>query len=398
MALRVASQMKKYGEWEIIKPLGSGGQSEVFLVRSPARVSVRKKNISEIFSKLSAATSSVSALALKEEDVPEFAGAIAEYTRPDLPSELGALKVFKLRTDGNADAEKQSLQRLLSEIAVLKKQIPGMLKLLDSNEKDRWIITEYYPDGSMERNLFLYKGKAALALKAFRSLVETVAELHKDGIVHRDIKPANVFFEENDQLILGDFGIVFLPDRTRVTVTDEKVGPRDYMPQWADLGSRLEDVPSNFDVYMLGKLLWCMVAGRLKLPREYHRREAFDLTRMFPNDPAMEVINGLLDDCVVENPERCIPSAAVLLHRIDHALTVIHQPIPMLNPQTGLPQLPCRMCGRGIYLARQTLSVPTALGGTMLLRVFTCSVCTHYEFFTSGHPEEAAARNWRPWG
>jgi hypothetical protein len=44
------------------------------------------------------------------------------------------------------------------------------------------------------------------------------------------------------------------------------------MPQWGDLGERLEHVQPNFDVYMLGKLLWCMVSGRLKLPREYHKK------------------------------------------------------------------------------------------------------------------------------
>ena len=120
----------------------------------------------------------------------------------------------------------------------------------------------------------------------------TVASLHQGGIVHRDIKPANVFFAKHDELILGDFGIVFLPDHAeRVTVTDEKVGPRDYMPQWGDLGARLEDVHTNFHVYMLGKLLWCMVAGRLKLPREYHKRRGFNLAEMFPNDPAMKIIS-----------------------------------------------------------------------------------------------------------
>jgi len=83
-----------------------------------------------------------------------------------------------------------------------------------------------------------------------------------------------------------------------LTRTHERVGPRDYMPQWADLGERHEKVQANFDVYMLGKLLWCLLVGRLKLPREYHRRPGFDLTSIFPKDMHVHLINSILDKCL----------------------------------------------------------------------------------------------------
>jgi serine/threonine protein kinase len=282
----------------------------------------------------------------------------------------------------------------------LKQNRPGLLKLLSSNEAEQWIVTEYRPEGTIERAPFRYKGRVAQALKAFRSLVETVASLHKDKIIHRDIKPANVFFGKDDSLVLGDFGIVFLPDLAeRLTVTEERVGPRDYMPQWGDLGGRLENVHTNFDVYMLGKLLWCMVAGRLKLPREYYNRPTFDLAHMFPNDqPAMKLINRILDRCVVEDPESCLNSAVQLLGHVDEALATVERPVPMLNPDTAAPQLPCRMCGKGFYQSRQeTLHVRNSAGHDTLLRPFVCNVCTHFEFFAPGNPGEAAGRHWRPW-
>ena len=49
------------------------------------------------------------------------------------------------------------------------------------------------------------------------------------------------------------------------------------MPQWGDTGDGLDDVKPCFDIYMLGKLLWCMVFGRLRLPREYHILALSDL-------------------------------------------------------------------------------------------------------------------------
>ncbi len=95
-----------------------------------------------------------------------------------------------------------SSKLLKNEIRVPKEARPGLIKLLDSNEEERWVITKYYPQGSVERNLLKFKGKPAAALKAFRSLVQAVAGLHQESIVHRDIKPANVFVTDEDELAM----------------------------------------------------------------------------------------------------------------------------------------------------------------------------------------------------
>jgi hypothetical protein len=185
-------------------------------------------------------------------------------------------------------------------------------------------------------------------------------------------------------------------------VTNEKVGPRDYMPQWGDLGERLENVQSNFDVYMLGKLLWCMVSGRLKLPREYHKRPAYDVTTLFPNDASMQVVNEILDKCVVEEPHQCLKSAQELLEIVDENVALLERGLPMVN-RAGKFSLPCRMCGKGFYKPNDAsggyMQVPAldAMShpiGEIRLRLFVCDVCLHYEFFAPGFPDEAAKKGW----
>jgi serine/threonine protein kinase len=296
------------------------------------------------------------------------------------------MKVFKLREAG-AEAEQEAVERLKGEIAILRENRPGLLKLLDLNEAERWIVTEFFPGGTVEEHLANYQGRPAPALRALRSLVDTVALLHKEHKIHRDIKPANVFIRKHDQLVLGDFGIVYLPDLgDRVTRTGERVGPRDYMPQWADLGERHEKVQPNFDVYMLRKLLWCMVAGRLRLPREYHRRLGFNLTQMFPNDPDMHIVNSIVDRCVVEEAGDCLESAQQLLPILDESLAILDRGGQLLSD--GVPR-PCRVCGKGHYRLE---SLPPGTAGAskvnlsmagmpIVVRLFICDNCGHVELF-----------------
>ena len=218
---------------------------------------------------------------------------------------------------------------------------------MGSNESEGWVVTEFYPGGTLEDHLLEFRGNALLSLTIFRQIVETVAALHKEKIFHRDIKPANIFIREDGDPVLGDFGIAFLPDLPeRLTFTSESVGPRDYMPPWAEAEERLDQISGHFDVYMLGKLLWCMVAGRLKLIRERYVKPEFDLTTNFQGDPRMHMINAILETSLHDDPKECLPEAGELLPWVDAHLNVMRRGGQMLRD--GVPR-PCRVCGNGFY-------------------------------------------------
>jgi tRNA A-37 threonylcarbamoyl transferase component Bud32 len=360
-------------QWEQIRRLGGGGQSEVFLVRSPARVAQRAECLRKIRA------------ALDQNQRADLADAMWLYARPDSVSELGAMKRFKIRDD-----EQQSLDRLKQEVQILKQNRPGLPKLLDSNESERWMVTEYFPEGTLEDNILRYKGKPDLALRAFLSLVNTVKAIHADDIVHRDIKPANVFVRSDEELVLGDFGIVFVPDQpVRLTRTDESVGPHDYMPPWGELGTRLEKVHPNFDVYMLGKLLWCMVSGRLLLRREWFKQPQNDISLIFKDDPRAYVVNTILEKCVVEHAESClsITDLRAMVIAFVHVFENGGQPLG-----DGVPRI-CHVCGFGLYereIAKADtltyrLTVSNSDRGadtsTLFVQFYICDRCGHVELF-----------------
>jgi serine/threonine protein kinase len=384
-----------YAGWEKVTPLGEGGQSEVFLVRSPERVEERRKCVEHL------------RLALDNSKVDEFASLSWTYARPDHDSELGALKVFKL-AHGVVPSEHgtrgREVQRFENELKVLKEISSGLLKLRASSEDQLWIITEFMREGSLRNQLWKYKGNVGLSLVAFRTVVATVKALHNQKMVHRDIKPANVFVRRIDELVLGDLGIVFLPDvDDRPTEFDERVGPRDYMAPWLDTGERVDEVNPSSDVYMLGKLLWCMVSGRLKLFREDYRKPQYDLTKQFSNSTDMEHINSILDQCVVPEESHCLRSAGELLALVDETTKTLQMGDRRILPNGPL-NLTCLFCGIGKYKSQghgAQFSVPLfrSVGtNNVLLQPFVCDVCTHFALFAPGYPEEAERRGWRSYG
>ena len=374
-------------DWEQLRPLGAGGQSDVFLVRRPDRSRERAHSL-EVLNQTPAPLTATAEVRTQVNGA--IAQAIWSYARPDLDSDLAALKAFKLREAG-PDGEEQALNRLRQEIAVLQQNRHGLPKLLDFNEGERWIVTEYFRQGTLEAHPERYKGRIGPALKSFQSLLRTVSGLHTDEIVHRDIKPANVFVENDGQLVLGDFGIVYLPNQPkRLTRTNESVGPHDYMPPWADRGGKLGKVEPNFDVYMLGKLLWCMVTGRLVLQREWFKEPENDVTLMFREDPHAHIINVILEHCVVERPEQCLSSASDLLTMVNTYVELIERGGQDLHK--GVPR-PCRICGHGYYepnlggrrvsLLRLWNSGGATDISTVPVEAWSCSSCGHIQFFRS---------------
>jgi serine/threonine protein kinase len=381
-------------DWQPLEHLGAGGQSDVYLVREPFRMAEKEMNLAEIRQ----------ALAGDHVDAKALATAVASYSRSDTIAELGALKIFKIPAKSSdfppPPPSYQPLERLKNEIAALRTELPGLPKLLDCDEDERWIITEYFPERSMKHNLPKYRGDAIAALKAFRSLVQTVVALHAKNYVHRDIKPANVFVRGND-LVLGDFGIVYMPrDDGRVTMPLERVGPRDYMPPWTNLGERDDDVRPTTDIYMLGKLLWSLVDGRIFLPYQYQKDPRFDLTVTFQGDPNMQFINRILEDSVVEHEEECILTAADMLGYINKMIQTAERGGQMLRKDVPRP---CRICGEGFYVPEFVFSnsMPRIRSGDpvsltvwianqqtpLSVFPFVCSYCGHLEFFTKSAPK-----------
>ncbi len=266
-----------------------------------------------------------------------------------------------------------------------------MLKLLHSNldaGKD-FLVTEYHAGGTLCDHPNRYEGRALETLLAFRPLVEAVSTIHDKGAIHRDIKLNNIFVASDGRLVLGDFGIVIFRDAegARFTETYERVGSRDWMAPWANSAHRLEleDVNPTLDIYPLGKVLYCMVAGRRSLELWYYdrvaknNRPANNLEHLFPDDLAMSTVNETLAKCVVEEEEHCLKSAKELLRLVDEAITSLSLSGRRLVEGKAWR---CQICGKGYYGQGMPLGNYVGLGSVLgRMRLLICNNCGHTEWF-----------------
>ena len=258
---------------------------------------------------------------------------------------------------------------------------PNLLKILDVDSDAEWFVSQFHPNGTLADNQHRFVGNFAAALRAFRPLVEGVAELHKQGTIHRDIKPQNVFLDTDGRLILGDFGLVFFTDaqHTRLSGTFENVGTRAWMPPWAT-DKRIEDVNASFDVYSLGKLLWFMLSGQPILPREYYDSPEYDVTRIFRRCAFIQYAKVIFKRCIVEKEQDCLPYALPLLDMIDECLYSIDHNMDLFTTVEGAA---CTMCGRGFYenILANILNVSPPYN--TLIKTFRCNKCGNLQIVAS---------------
>ena len=366
--------------WKEIEDIGEGGQGKVIRVLDKQKVQLDPSILTEAIAEMIGKRRDVE---LQE----KIRKGIAEIMHAENSVNYGALKILHSLDDARnfEDAE----ERLKRELEAMEQaDHPNLLKIEDLNLEEKWFVSKYYPNGTLKDRSDWYTGKVKRALTAIRPIAEGVATLHEKRIVHRDIKPENIFIDENEQLVLGDFGLVFFedPGHTRISGTIENVGSTDWMPPWA-MRMRIENIKPSFDVFSLGKTIWAMVSGEPILLFWYHRREEFNLERMFPDRSEMALLNGLLDQCIVEDEENCLENAGLLLKEIDSLLNALRLGADPMSDS----ERPCRVCGFGKYQLRvnssqrdytniQNFGLKPAGGQTF--KIFVCDNCGHVQLFS----------------
>jgi len=294
-----AEDIKHFGNYDLVRPIDTGGMGEVYLARQRTA----------------------------------FGREVAvKIIRSDLVHDVTARKRFLREAEVSAHLKHEHI-----------------LPLFEFGEQDGrlFLVTPYIEGGTLARRL----QSGALTLpevqRLFTALVQAVAYIHKRGVIHRDLKPSNIMLdteEGSDQIYvrLIDFGIASLQGSLvspPLTEAGHEMGTIVYMAPERANGI----AATSNDIYSLGIILYQMLTGQLPstgqlvalpeaLEAVVRRATAGDLANRYTNaDELLKAFEQAYAAVIVQQP-------AVRSQPLMRPVVVEAAPVPAL--ETPTPQKP----------------------------------------------------------
>jgi hypothetical protein len=174
-------------------------------------------------------------------------------------------------------AKPHMVERFRQEVRILAKlDHPNIVKVVDTQlaAAPYWFVMPLYKT-SLRDEMTRVIGDGARTQKLFSAILDGIEYAHKEGVIHRDLKAANVLLNNDDDLVISDFGIGRILDAEgdRFTRTGAKMGSYAYMSP--EQSTDAKHVDARSDIYSLGRMLYELHTERLNTAVQ-------DLNRLSP--------------------------------------------------------------------------------------------------------------------
>lgn len=203
---------------------------------------------------------------------------------------------------------------------------PGIQRSIEfTADRSRPYMVMEYVDGETLRALLSREKKLSVdrAVDLGRQLAAAMAYAHSQGVFHRDLKPENVLVTPDGRLVVTDFGVAMMAGARRLTWRwfSTALGTPDYMSPEQIQGKRGD---SRSDVYAMGVMLYEMLAGRvpwdgdnaLSVMSQHINAAVPPLTDI--NHEVPSPIDGIVRKCLRKSPHERYEDAGSLESDLEH--------------------------------------------------------------------------------
>ena len=217
--------------------------------------------------------------------------------------------------DSKLCEDNEFLMRFIQEFGLIAKiESRHIVKIFDQGFTDRhvYIAMEYFANGDLRARI--KKGiDVTQAMDLLRQVALALNAIHAFGIVHRDLKPENIMFRADGSLAIVDFGIAkLISDANSLTQTGHILGTPYYLSPEQAQGETLD---GRSDLYSAGVMTFEMLTNR----RPFTANTPIALVNKHINEPVprlpagMERFQELIDRLMAKRAVDRFASAQELL-------------------------------------------------------------------------------------
>lgn len=264
---------KRVGRFEIIRELGRGAQSVVYLARDP-----------------------------------------------HLQRQVAIKTLHFSRSDTLQNQQLLEEARLVSQL-----RHPSIVPIFEAGEErgDLYLVFQYVPGKNLAEYL---QASGALspskAIAIMQPILEAIAHAHAAGIIHRDLKPSNILIDDEGRLRVMDFGIATRRESTPGDV-GQLVGTPAYMaPEYI----RHRTSSERSDLFAAGLVFYELLTGKRAVPGSDSKQVMDQLAnqdiRLLPDASGSvdERLAHILYRALARDPQERFASADEMREALDNYL------------------------------------------------------------------------------
>jgi serine/threonine protein kinase len=214
-----------------------------------------------------------------------------------------AIKLIDFAKGVDPETERMVHKAFVAEASLAGKlNHPHIVDIYDAVvDPDRsYLVMEYVPGKTLDEHaspttLLPLVKVVEIIFKCIRALEYAF----QHGVIHRDIKPGNILLSESGETKVGDFGASFQQRLAEKTTQLKGIGSPAYMsPEQL----RMEKITHQTDIYSLGVTMFRLLTGRLPYEAGTHVALTFAILNNPPPRPASfrPDLPQLLDDIVMK--------------------------------------------------------------------------------------------------